>query len=134
MTSLAVADTHGLIWYATGAHRKLGRRALRFFQRADEGRATIFVPTMVLVEVAENAHAGRIDLGRPFAEWEEELFASGKYVPASLTRDVVRAATGLHRIPERGDRLIAATAVTLGHPLLSRDPAIGRTAGIPVVW
>lgn len=43
----------------------------------------------------------------------EEIFASGKYYEASLTAAVVCVAQGLHEIPERGDRLIAATAMAL---------------------
>lgn len=134
MPELAVTDTHALVWYATGVHRKLGRRALRLFGRADAGLATIYVPTIVLVEVAEIVRAGRIDLGRAFAEWEEALFASGKYIPAALTREVVRSAEALYRIPERGDRLIAATALRLGCALITRDPAIGKATDVPMIW
>jgi len=134
VTEVAVADTHALVWYATGARRRLGRNALRLFERADAGRAAIYVPTIVLVEVAESVRAGRIALDRSFAEWEEALFASGKYLPAEVTRAVVRAADRLYAIPERGDRLIAATAVVLECPLVSRDPEIARIGGVEIVW
>lgn len=134
MAELAVADTHALVWYATGAHRKLGRNARRLFERADAGRAAIHVPTIVLVEVAELVRAGRILLDRPFVDWEDDLFSSGKYLAAELTRDVVRAADRLYAIPERADRLIAATALHLECPLVTRDAEIGRVAGVEVVW
>jgi PIN domain nuclease of toxin-antitoxin system len=132
--AFAVTDTHALIWYATGIHRKLGRAARRFFDRADTGRAAVYVPTIVLVEVAELAAAGRVTLTVSFQEWERALFASGKYLPMNLTREVVRVAAELQTIPERGDRLIAATSIHLDCPLITRDPEIARAAGVRGIW
>jgi predicted nucleic acid-binding protein len=43
-------------------------------------------------------------------------------------------AEGLYNIPERGDRLIAATAVHLGCPLLTNDPAITRSPTVATLW
>jgi predicted nucleic acid-binding protein len=53
---------------------------------------------------------------------------------ADLTAAIVRAAVGINRIPERGDRLIAATAVHLGCPLVTKDPAIARVRTVTTVW
>jgi predicted nucleic acid-binding protein len=69
-----------------------------------------------------------------FAAWEEGLFTSGNYFPADLTRDVVIAAERLFAIPERPDRLIAATARWLELPLITRDGEIGAAAGVEVIW
>ena len=46
---------------------------------------------------------------------------------------VLRAHT-LYAIPERGDRLIAATAAELDCPLITRDPEIARAAGVDLIW
>ncbi len=40
----------------------------------------------------------------------------------------------LYNIPERGDRLIAATAAALDLPLITRDPEIAQTAGVECIW
>jgi predicted nucleic acid-binding protein len=40
----------------------------------------------------------------------------------------------LFAIPERGDRLIAATAMELGVPLVTRDPQIAKAADVDVIW
>lgn len=135
MVEVAVTDTHTLLWYGSGVMRRLGRKARRLFERADAGRAAIFVPTFCLVEIAENARLGRISLdGSSFLAWEEALFGSGRFFAIDLTRDIVRTAEGLHGIRERGDRLIAASAVHLDAPLITRDAEIANTAGVTTIW
>lgn len=134
MTEIAVADTHGLIWYARSEWKKLGPRARKVYSSVDEGRAAIYVPTLVLVELGEAAHRGSIRFPDGLSRWSTRLFSSGGFFPVDLTLDIIVSAEALYQIPERSDRLIAATAVHLGHPLLTRDPEIGRAAGIEVIW
>jgi PIN domain nuclease of toxin-antitoxin system len=129
-----VTDTHALIWYALNRPSRLGREARRAFERAEAGTAVVFIPTVVLVELFEAAHRGKLRLSMSAHEWSRALFASGSFQPADLTLDDVTAAQGLYDIPERGDRLIAATASRLGVPLITRDPAIGHAAGVRVIW
>ena len=60
-STIAVTDTHSLLWYADPrAHKKLGRDALAHFQRVDRREAAVYVPALVLAEVGELAHLGRI--------------------------------------------------------------------------
>lgn len=134
MVEIAVTDTHSLLWYATGLVRRLGREARRIFERADAGRAAIYVPTFCLVEIAENARLGRIALEGGFVAWEDALFSSRRFFPIDLTREIVRTAEGLYGIPERGDRLIAASAVELGAPLITRDREITEVAALTTIW
>jgi PIN domain nuclease of toxin-antitoxin system len=134
MTEIAVADSHGLIWYARSEWKKLGAEARKVYASADAGRAAIYVPTLVLVEIAEAARRGSIRLPETLPRWIAGLFSSGGFFPVDLTPAIVLRAEELYEIPERGDRLIAATAMHLGHPLLTRDPEIGRIAGLRVIW
>lgn len=134
MSALVVTDTHALIWYATGMTRKLGRKARRVFERADAGRAVVHVPTIALVEVADEIRKGTIALAAPFSNWCQGLFSSARFFPAPLSLGIVLRAEELYAIIERSDRLIAATAVDLGLPLVTRDPNIGEAAGIEIIW
>ncbi len=131
---LAVTDTHSLLWHATQRVQKLGLRAREHFERTDRREAAVYVPTFVLAEVGELVHLGRVQLPRPFEEWLDDLLGSKVYIPADLTADVVRSAHSLFAIPERGDRLIAATAVALDVPLITRDGEIAACAQVGRLW
>ncbi len=135
---IAVTDTHALIWAATGKTARLGRSARRYFAKAEKrtGNVAIHVPSICLVEISEALERGRIALKLPFDRWVEALFAAGPYIPADLTSEVVVAAHSLRAIPERRDRLIAATALVLECDLLSRDQQFAKaTRGrVSVVW
>lgn len=134
MTHIAVVDTHALIWYALGRRRRLGRRALAFLDRVEAGDAAAWVPALALVEVLEAAHRGMVRLAGGSEAWVQGLVSSGSWFVADLTAEVALRADSLYEIPERGDRLIAATAVHLDLPLVTWDPAIARAAGVARLW
>jgi PIN domain nuclease of toxin-antitoxin system len=134
VSSLAVTDAHGLVWYGTERWRKLGKKARKFFADADRGKAVVYVPTIALVEISEAHQRGAIHLSDGFSVWCSRLFTSGNFFPAELTVDIVIGAEALYTIRERGDRLIAATALVHDLPLVTRDPEIGKAAGVDVIW
>lgn len=134
MAVLAVVDTHALIWYATQEWNKLGRQAQRVFREVEAGNGAIFVPVLVLVELSEAVHRGQIELPDGFVRWVRRLFSSAKFFPVDLTWAIVQRSAELYAIPERGDRLIAATAVELGYPLITGDHEITAAAGVETIW
>jgi PIN domain nuclease of toxin-antitoxin system len=129
-----VTDTHALIWYAMGPSRKLGRQARAAFDRAARRQATIYVPVLVLVEISEAIRRGSVRSEPGFSRWMERLLLNGGFVAADLSPAVVLEAEALYAIPERGDRLIAATAAAWGCALITRDREIGRLGGVPTIW
>lgn len=134
MSVLAVTDAHALLWYAEKKWKKLGREALRAYQRVSDGDGAIFVPAMVMAELSEAMHDGDWAAPGGFAYWGDRLFSSGRFFPADLTWPIVKRAEELFAIPERGDRLIAATALEYGYPLITRDPEIAAAAGVEIIW
>ena len=134
MTEIAVTDTHALVWYAQKRWKRLGPNARKVFEGAEAGHASIYVPVAGLIELSEGVRKGRVALPMGFSEWVARLFGSPMFFPVALSYEIVLRAEELYAIPERGDRLIAATAVHLGYPLITRDPEIARAAGVEVVW
>jgi PIN domain nuclease of toxin-antitoxin system len=131
---IAVVDTHALIWYALGRRARLGSKAATFLDRVEAGEAAAWVPAIALVELLEAAHRGVIRLSGGSDAWVQGFMGSGSFFVADLTAAVALRADALYVIPERGDRLIAATAAHLGLPLVTRDPAIARAAGVALLW
>jgi PIN domain nuclease of toxin-antitoxin system len=103
-------------------------------RRAERGQATIYVPVLVLVEVAEAIRGGTVRADGGYSRWAERLLGSAGFVAVDLTPAIVRAAEGLYTIPERGDRLIAATASHLECPLTTKDPVLARVPGLKTMW
>jgi PIN domain nuclease of toxin-antitoxin system len=134
MAVLAVVDTHALIWYAVEEWNKLGRQARRVFREVESGNGAIFVPALVMVELSEAVRRGQVDLPEGVMRWGRRIFASGRFFPVDFSWEIVQRAEELYVIPERGDRLIAATALELDYPLITRDPEIAAAAGLELIW
>jgi PIN domain nuclease of toxin-antitoxin system len=134
LREVAVTDTHALLWYAMKRRARLGAQARAFFDLAQEGRAAVYVPILTLVELLEAEHRGDIDLEGGGEAWVRGLLGSGAFFEAPLSTDIVLRAQALYSIPERGDRLIAATAAHLELPLITRDPEIAQAVGVELLW
>jgi PIN domain nuclease of toxin-antitoxin system len=134
MVTLAVLDAHTLIWASAGGRRLLGRRARAFLDRVEAGRAAAYVPTMALVEIGEAARRGTVSFPTGFHDWVEGLSTSGRYHVTDLTLAIVLRAQELFDIPERGDRIVAATASVLDCPVVTRDPDIACAPGVDAIW
>ena len=110
---IAVVDTHAVIWWITGEWRRFGRRSRVFLDEVEGGRAVACVPTVALTELSESAQAGRITLRAPFPDVVAHMEATpSRFQIVPLTASIVVRAHDLFDIPERGDRLIAATALS----------------------
>ncbi|HEU4884668.1 MAG TPA: PIN domain-containing protein [Longimicrobium sp.] len=132
---IAVTDTHALIWWITNQRRRLGKQANAFFDRVDDGQAVVCIPTLALVELDEAMASGSVSLGEPFPDFVRRLETTpSRYLVVSLTPEILLLAHELLGIPERSDRLIAATAASLGYPLITRDAEITRVIGADHIW
>ncbi|MEW6288157.1 MAG: type II toxin-antitoxin system VapC family toxin [Chloroflexota bacterium] len=129
-----VTDTHALIWYLENDPR-LGPNARIAFDSCDQGEAVIYIPTICLVEIVYLMEKGRIP-SKMVTLLEEELRAGTTgFMLADLTLDVAKAVGAVIRgdIPDLPDRIIAATALSLKVPLITRDKKI-RLSGLKTIW
>jgi PIN domain nuclease of toxin-antitoxin system len=129
-----VLDTHATIWYLEGSSR-LSAAALAAIEAALSAGEPVHVSAVTIVELIYLVEKGRfpialldrllLELRRP----DPELVVT----PLDLSiADVLRSVAGA-AVRDMPDRMIAATAVALGLPLVTRDHQI-RSAGIKVVW
>ena len=129
-----VADTHALIWYLENSPR-LGAQARAAFEACDRGEICIFVPTICLVEIVYLMEKGRISPDMKSMLEEELKSGESGLVLVDLNADVADQTANVVRddIPDLPDRVIAATALALNLPLISRDRKI-VLSGLETVW
>lgn len=131
--SAAVTDTHALLLHA-GNSRQLGPKAAAYFRSVEDGRALLYVPMAVLMEVTFLARAGRGGLRVPPAVFFSALFMNPAYQPLDLSADQVFAADELRFNRDPYDLLIVAAAQMAGLPLITRDTQIVESRAVKVIW
>jgi PIN domain nuclease of toxin-antitoxin system len=130
----AVLDTHAAVWYVF-VRKRLSQDALRFIRRAVDSGRPVYVSAISIIETIYLIERGRV----PF-EAIQRLEAALKD-PASGIRvtpvdhEVAQTVYKVSRsvVPDMPDRIIAATALHLNLPLITRDARL-QSAGIQTVW
>lgn len=140
---LYTADTHALLCHlqqTPGRHpgrrrSGLSARARRVFTAADEGRETVLIPSIVLVEIIYLGERGIVlqTLVNHLLSGVGQDPENYRIVPLDL--NIIRHLREIPgtALPEMPDRIIAATARATKSRLISKDSAMGL-AGIEVVW
>ena len=130
----AVLDTHAAIWYLLDA-RNLSQRVYSLIDEAAASGAPTYISAISLVEVVYLVERGRI-AADAFERFENEIVQDN---PAFIIVSVDSRIAGLLRqiprdvVPDMPDRIIAATALHLGIPLVTRDRRL-QSAGIQTIW
>ena len=83
----------------------------------------MYVPTICLVEIVYLQEKGRIPTDLKSALDAAPQAGNTRLVPSPLTLDIVKALAQVPRaeVPDMPHRIVAAMAVHLGVPLISRD-------------
>ena len=129
-----VVDTHAAVWYLLNSSR-LSSVAQRAMDDAADAGDTVYLSAVSLVEIVYLVEKGRLP-----AVVIERLTAAlsdrdAGFTVAPLDERVAWAVQRVSRdtVPDMPDRIIAATALSLGLPLATRDSAISN-AGITTIW
>jgi PIN domain nuclease of toxin-antitoxin system len=131
---VAIADTHATIWYLFSDPR-LGTAASTFIDKTIAGGDHIGISAITIAEMVYLIEKGRIPAGAL-----NELRAA-TVDPATVLRHVPfdeNIATKMTEVPRQDvpdlpDRVIGATALHYGVPVLSRDSRI-RASSIQTIW
>ena len=125
-----VADTVAIVRYFSKKGR-IPSRALRILRDADDGKHTIAISVMSLIEILYLSERRRISID--LDKLTAELGELSNYRIIDLDPAIVKTAQSVNGL-ELHDRLIVATAKHLGLPILTSDAMIKDKGGIEVVW
>lgn len=134
-----VADTHALVWFLEGDQR-LSARAREVLQQAqqdpDGGIIVSVASRLDLHYLQRTGRFGPADVQRWWAVTEDP---SWNIHSAAIAGPVVAHfdSAALAALRDPWDRLITATAIDLGVPLVTKDRAItavAETSAVQVIW
>ncbi len=126
-----VVDAHSLWWYMKSSPR-LSSAAADIFAMANTGKAVLIVPAIVVAEV----YYLSVKTGQPLppADLLGVIDTSASLASSDLGRTQLEMLDRLPEIPEMHDRLIAAEALALGAPVVTRDPVIAASPQVQSIW
>ena len=130
---MILLDTHVVIWLALepGRISKRARAAIQETRQRGEGLA---VSDITLLEIATIDNKGRIKLSASLEAFLTEIEA--RFIVLPITGRICVSALALPAAYPRdpADRVIGATALVEGLPLITADDGIRRSKALKTIW
>lgn len=130
---MILADTHVVIWLAIDPPR-ITRKARTVIQEVRQRGDGIAISAITLLEIATIESKGRIKLDTTLETFLSEIEA--RFIVLPITGRVCARALGLPPAypKDPADRIIAATALVEGIPLLTADKDIQKSKVVQTIW
>ena len=130
-----VTDTHSLLWHIF-QNKRLSEKAASIFRETDNGEGEIYIPTIVLVEIVYLVEKQRIpqesiDSVTGLLDAHATNYRLTPIMPATIH---AMQMVPRQLIPDMPDRIITATALELGLPLITKDSKITAANVVKVIW
>jgi PIN domain nuclease of toxin-antitoxin system len=126
----AILDTHAAIW-ATAGDNRLGTAAEAFLQSLKTQESAI--SDISLLEISMLVKKGRIRISVPLLSYLRSMASS--FVVLPITAEIAAASMALdlpHGDPF--DRVIGATALQTGLPLITKDRPLRQFKELSTLW
>ncbi len=131
---MIVLDTHSWIWWVDQPSQ-LSPAALRELSKVSE-RNPVAVSSISVWEIYMLAAKGRLVLKTDPVHWVHQCELSPKIRFVPVDNEIARISVHLPQpIPEDpADRIIVATAISLGASLVTRDSKLRSSGSVHAVW
>ena len=130
-----VIDSHTLLWWLEGGE-KLSETVRRTLSGIGGKEREFFVSAVTFWEYRLKELRGQLPARRPVREWPDVLSRTGNIHLVNVSTEIWLLAAELdwgHRDP--ADRIIAATALVNGVPVLTKDEVFHQAGGpVQAVW
>jgi len=129
-----VLDTHAFVWWLSDPG-KLSQRARQAVNRASEEQS-VWVSTISTWEIAMLVARGRLELRIPVARWIaiSETLPFLRFLAPDNTILLRAVELDPSFAADPADRIIAATALHLACPLVTKDRRLRSQARLNTVW
>ena len=132
-SQVILVDTHIVLWLAFEKER-LSNKARTAIDHARQKGDGLAIVDITLLELATLADKGRLQLQIGLESFLQEV--ESRFVVLPITG---RACARALRLPanypkDPADRMIGATALVEGLPLLTADRAIHTSGAVPTIW
>lgn len=127
--TMVLLDTHIFVWLYENQTR-LSPDAIVAMKQAD----TMGISTITLWEIGMLFQKERLQFSRSLTNWFEHTCNAPKIRLLQITPQVAVCVSGLTMHGDPADRIIVATAIEHGVPLITADHRIAEIGLVPVIW
>ena len=130
---MILVDTHVVVWLAFDQDQ-LSRPARAAIGNTRKNASGLAISDITLLELATLATKHRIQLDISLESFLQEV--ESRFVVLPMSGKVCARAAGLPEVypKDPADRIIGATALVAGLPLLTADRQIRRSKAVQTVW
>ncbi|MFL6438665.1 MAG: type II toxin-antitoxin system VapC family toxin [Terriglobales bacterium] len=130
---MLLLDTHVVVWISLDAKR-LSKKARMAIEDTRKQAGGLFISDVTFFEVASLVARQRLGLHISLETFLEEV--ESRFAVLPITRHIAARAVQLPSAYPRDpvDRIIGATAIIEGLPLVTADRAIQRAKAVRTVW
>ena len=130
---MILLDTHVVLWLALESAR-VSKKAKSAIEQARVRNEELAISDISRFEIASLSRKDRIQLNTGLEAFLSEI--ESRFVVLPMTSQICAQAVAFGRdlLRDPADRVIAATALVKGAPLISADRALRATEGLSTIW
>lgn len=131
---MIVLDTHVWIWWISNPE-KLSNNAAKAISNAITENGVV-ISSISTWEIAMLVDKGRLELSVSVRDWvrKTEALPCVRFMPIDNTISLRSVSLPGDFHPDPADRIITATAMTMGLPLVTRDEKIRDYPHVTTIW